>query len=62
MNFLWSVMIVVSLVCAVVTGRIDQTVNAIFEGASTAVSTMLSFAGAMCFWTATGAGMRIRSS
>ena len=51
MNFLWSGMIVISLVCAVITGRIDQTVNAIFEGASTAVSTMLSFAGAMCFWT-----------
>lgn len=44
-------MIVISLLCAIVTGRVDVTVNAIFEGAGTAVSTLISFAGAMCFWT-----------
>ncbi len=44
-------MIIISFICAIVTGRIDATVNAIFEGAQTAVSVMISFAGAMCFWT-----------
>ena len=44
-------MIIISIICAVATGRVDATVNAIFEGAQTAVSVMISFAGAMCFWT-----------
>ena len=44
-------MIILSVITAVFTGRVDETVNAVFEGASTAVSTLISFAGAMCFWT-----------
>lgn len=51
MNFIWSGMVIISLVTAMFTGRVDETVNAVFEGASTAVSTLISFAGAMCFWT-----------
>ncbi len=44
-------MIIISFICATVNGTMDATVNAIFEGAQTAVSVMISFAGAMCFWT-----------
>ena len=44
-------MVIVSIIVSVITGRVDETVNAVFEGASTAVSTLISFAGAMCFWT-----------
>ncbi len=51
MNFIWSFMVVISLIVSFVTGRVDETVNAIFEGAGTAVTTLISFAGAMCFWT-----------
>lgn len=51
MNFIWSFMVITSIITAVITGRVDETVNAVFEGASTAVSTLISFAGAMCFWT-----------
>lgn len=51
MNYIWSGMVIASFICAIVTGRVDATVNAIFEGAQTAVSVMISFAGAMCFWT-----------
>ena len=51
MNYIWSAMIIVSVVSAVTTGRVDETVNAVFEGASTAVTTLISFAGVMCFWT-----------
>lgn len=51
MNYIWSAMIIVSVVSAVITGRVDETVNAVFEGASTAVTTLISFAGVMCFWT-----------
>ena len=51
MNFIWGGMIIVSVITAFFTGRIDETVNAVFEGASSAVSTLFSFAGVMCFWT-----------
>ncbi len=32
-------------------GTVDQTINGAFEGAKSAVFTVLSFAGVMCFWT-----------
>lgn len=51
MNWIWSGMILVSLITAVATGRVDETIEAVFEGASTSVSTLISFAGAMCFWS-----------
>ncbi len=44
-------MILISLVTGAVTGRIDETVNAVFSGAESAVTTLVSFAGVMCFWT-----------
>ena len=43
-------MILVSIVTAICTGRVDETVNAVFEGAQSSVSTLISFAGVMCFW------------
>lgn len=44
-------MIIFSFIAAIINGRIDETMNAAFEGASAAVTTLLSFAGIMCFWT-----------
>lgn len=51
MNYIWCGMILLSLIAAVINGRIDETVSAAFEGASMSVNTVLSFAGVMCFWT-----------
>lgn len=51
MNFIWGGMILISIITSVFTGRVNETVNSIFEGTSTAVTTLISFAGAMCFWT-----------
>lgn len=51
MNYIWSGMMLISIITAAATGRISETVNAVFEGAATSVSTLISFAGAMCFWT-----------
>ena len=51
MNFIWGFMIIISILVSLITGTVDETVNAIFEGAGTAVTTLISFAGAMCFWT-----------
>lgn len=51
MNYIWSAMIIASLICGAVGGRLDETVSAAFEGAAASVPTLLSFAGIMCFWT-----------
>lgn len=51
MNYIWGGMVLISIITSIFTGRVNETVNAIFEGTSTAVTTLISFAGAMCFWT-----------
>lgn len=51
MNYIFSGMIIISLICGAVTGQLNETVNAAFDGAGAAVKVMLSLAGTMCFWT-----------
>lgn len=51
MNYIWSGMVLISIISAIFTGKLDETVNSVFEGAATSVATLISFAGAMCFWT-----------
>lgn len=50
LNLAWCIMMVVSFVCAIINGTIPQTVEAMFDGAKDSVTTLLSFAGIMCFW------------
>lgn len=51
MNYIWGFMMIISIITAAATGKTDETVNAVFEGAQTAVSTLIGLAGVMCFWT-----------
>lgn len=51
MNYIWCGMIIISFVCAVINGRIDETMAAAFSGAENAVKVLLSFGGMMCFWS-----------
>lgn len=51
MNYIWCAMIIISLAAALINGSMDATLAAAFEGARASVETLLSFAGAMCFWT-----------
>lgn len=51
MNYIWGAMMLISVISAIFTGRVDETVNAVFDGARTSVDTLISLAGAMCFWT-----------
>ena len=44
-------MIIVKIFVSIFNGTVDQTINGAFEGAKSAVFTVLSFAGVMCFWT-----------
>lgn len=50
MNYIWSGMILISLICAAVNGRIDETAAAALDGANASVTFLISLAGAMCFW------------
>lgn len=51
MNYIWGILILISFVCAMVTGRMDELSKAILSGASDAVSLLISMFGMMCLWT-----------
>ena len=51
MTWTWTVMVVVSLVCALATGRMDAIAAAAMEGASSAIELSLSMAGILCLWS-----------
>ena len=50
MNYIWFFIILLSVIAAAYTGRINETVNAIWTGAQSAVEVALYLAGIMAFW------------
>lgn len=50
MSGIWAGMVVVSLVCALATGRGSEVASAAMEGASAGVELCLGMAGALCLW------------
>lgn len=50
MNYIWFFIILISVIAAAYTGRINETVNAIWTGAQSAVEVALYLAGIMAFW------------
>lgn len=50
MNYIWSGIIIISLIVGLLTGNIGETATAAMDGAKTAVETMISLLGVMCFW------------
>lgn len=51
MTVIWTGMIVVSILCALATGRGPEVAAAAVEGTSAAVQLTLSIAGMLCLWT-----------
>lgn len=51
MNYIWSALIIFSLISALLNGTLQETVQAGLEGAASAFSVLLSFAGMLCFWS-----------
>ncbi len=51
MNYLWGMMILISIAFSFVGGNVSETLNAGFTGATSAIEVALSFAGVMCLWT-----------
>ena len=50
MSGIWTGMVAISLVCALITGRGTEMAAAAMEGASAGVELCLSMAGALCLW------------
>ena len=51
MNYIWSFMVVASLIAGAFNGNIQDVLTAGLSGAENAVKVCLSFAGMMCFWS-----------
>ena len=53
-SVLWAVMVMISLICGGVFGRLDAVSAGVSAGASTAVQTALTIAGPLCLWCGVG--------
>lgn len=51
LNYIWAGLILLSLICAVVTGRMPQLSAAVMSGAAGAVELVIAMLGMMCAWT-----------
>ena len=51
MNYVWSALMILSFIFAMINGKISETLTAGLNGAKDSVPVLLSFAGIMCFWS-----------
>lgn len=51
MNYVWAGIMLLSIVCAMATGRVNEISAAMFAGAGEAVTLVIALAGAMCLWS-----------
>ncbi|MCI9576437.1 MAG: spore maturation protein A [Clostridiales bacterium] len=51
MNLIWAALLVISFVCAIVTGRMPELSQAVLDGAENAVGLVIATLGMMCVWT-----------
>lgn len=51
MAWVWTGMVVLSLVFGLLTGRLDAVANAALEGARSAIDLSISMAGILCLWS-----------
>ena len=51
MNYIWGSLILISIFCAIITGRMPQLSDSILVGAQDSVTLSISMLGMMCLWT-----------
>lgn len=51
MNYVWAVMIVLSFILSLITGRTSELSSAVIDGATEAFELLISIAGILCFWS-----------
>lgn len=58
LSWLWTAMVLVSILCGVLFGTTSSVSSAAMEGAATAIELSLALAGPMCLWCGVGELMR----
>ena len=51
LNYIWPIMILISVFSAIITHRIPELSNSVLSGAKDAINLTISIMGMMCFWT-----------
>ena len=57
MGWIWTGMVGISILCAVLGGRGTELAQAVFQGAQSGVALVISMAGAVCLWSGAAAVM-----
>ena len=51
LNYIWGIMIILSIISAMFTGNIERLSSSIFSGANDAINLIITMAGTMTLWT-----------
>ncbi len=51
LGYIWLFMIIASVVCSIINGKMDILAEAVTGGADKAIQLLISMAGVMCLWT-----------
>ncbi|HIZ16366.1 MAG TPA: spore maturation protein A [Firmicutes bacterium] len=51
LNVIWAVIMIISVVCGIITGRISEVSYAAINGGKAAVELCISLLGSICFWS-----------
>lgn len=51
LGYIWLFMIILSVICSVINGKMDVLTEAVTSGADKAIQLLISMAGVMCLWT-----------
>ncbi|BED92905.1 MAG: spore maturation protein A [Candidatus Paraimprobicoccus trichonymphae] len=51
MNYVWAFIMVISIICALITGRINLISSSLISGAENSIAFVVSLIGIMSFWT-----------
>lgn len=54
MSYIWTGMIALSFICAIITGRSSALAAAVSQGAQSGITLVISLAGSICLWTGVG--------
>lgn len=51
LNIIWPIFIIISYIYAMLTGRVNEINNSVFESCESAVKLTITFLGTMCLWS-----------
>ena len=51
LNIIWPIFIIISYIYAILTGRVNEINNSVFESCGSAVKLTITFLGTMCLWS-----------